>query len=121
MNNFSSSGICQGILPLLPITPFSDIAQIKEFFCSLRPEKRVLKTIEPVEKLIQIISGTKETIFIDFYACRKLFGDLRVEYVEQILSRRKFEKQELKDIIQQCREKTADLRNITKSIFSRIN
>ena len=99
----------------------SDIAQIKEFFCSLRPEKRVLKTIEPVEKLIQIISGTKETIFIDFYACRKLFGDLRVEYVEQILSRRKFEKQELKDIIQQCREKTADLRNITKSIFSRIN
>ena len=65
-----------------------DLRAAEEFFGKYKPEKRVKQGFEAVEKIMAVIGSQPSLLFLDAYAAWKAFPDMRLSYLEEVLSKR---------------------------------
>lgn len=76
-----------------------DLRDAEEFFIKFKPEKRVKQAFEAIEKLVAVIASQPSLLFLDAYALWKAFPDMRLSYLEEVLSKRDdLDKSQLQDV-----------------------
>lgn len=76
-----------------------DLRAAQEFFGRFKSEKRIKEAFEAVEKVMAVISSAPALLFLDAYALWKAFPDMRLSYLEEVLSKRDdLEKGQLQEV-----------------------
>jgi hypothetical protein len=102
----------------------NDLQSSVAFFSKFKAQKRVLKSFEPIEKLIPMFSSSKKMLFLDFYAIWKPYPDFPLTLLEYILTRRDdIDKSAIREVMDTCRKKVKEEKAegpVTPSVFSKL-
>jgi len=100
-----------------------DVASIYAYFCQVRDEKRVKRSVDALDKLISLVVSSRKMVFLEFFAFWKVYPDIPLSFLDDVLSRRDdLDKQAIKEIMETCRKKTQEekVHEQAPSIFSKL-
>jgi len=104
-----------------------DLELVIEFFSRYKSRKRIIGIFDPFEKLIVLIgSSSQDTslIYADFYTIWSSYGDVPLNFIEELLSKRDdLERSQVKAIMEDCRRKAKEEKPstaIASSVFSKL-
>ena len=93
-----------------------DYQLLVEFFSKYRPQKRIQRACEPIEKIISLLGSSEDSVFLDFYALFQAYADVPFSFIEEILAKRNdLEKAQLKAILETCKAKMKEEKSSTTS------
>lgn len=118
------SKACKLRMPAAASLLEADVAAMCQFFAGYRDAERVKKALDPLARLVALISSSQRMLFLEFVAFWKVYPDLSLGLFEELLTRRDdLDKTTIREIIESCRKKTAEeskIGDIAPSIFSKL-
>lgn len=89
----------------------ADCHSLVDFFTDHRDARRVQKSVDPVQKFGSLVSSSPKMIYLEFFAFWKVYPDLPMQLLEEVLMRREdLDKHMVRDIMDTCRRKTQEER-----------
>lgn len=84
----------------------ADTEQIVSFFRQYRDQTRVEKSLDPVMRMTSLIAASEKMILLEFFAMFKLYPDVPLAFVEEVLMRRDdLEKPQVRELISAIKKK----------------
>ncbi|CAG8613834.1 9265_t:CDS:2 [Dentiscutata heterogama] len=101
-----------------------DVETAFTFFQQHIPSQELKSTFDILSRIHQLLESSRKTIFLDYYALKKIYGDMPIGFIEDILIRRDdLEKSQVKEIIETIKAKSKETGefNGKPTIFSKLN
>jgi hypothetical protein len=102
----------------------NDLKRAIEFFSKFKSPKRVEKHFDIMDKLFTLICANRKMIFLDFYSLWKVYSDIPVGFIEEIIVKRDdMDKSGVKEVMEAIKQKMKEEppQDSQKSIFSNMN
>ncbi|KAF9989808.1 SNARE-binding exocyst subunit S6 [Mortierella antarctica] len=102
-----------------------DRAVVFNFFVHYKSVGDLEQDFDAIEQLHKFMCSTKKTAYLNFYATKRIYHDLPIPLVEDILARRDdLDRSSIKEVMDQIKEKFKDKDSIdasrTPTIFSKV-
>lgn len=101
----------------------ADVASIQRFFGTYRDPERVKKAVDPLAKFVALAASSQRMLFLEFVAFWKLYPDIPLAFVEEVLQKRDdLDRPAIREIMESCRKKTKEdkIMEAAPSIFAKI-
>ncbi|CAG8492460.1 7351_t:CDS:2 [Acaulospora colombiana] len=101
-----------------------DVGAALTFFQQHIPASELKNKFDVINRIHQLFESNRKSIFLDYYSMKKIYGDMPVGFVEEILSKRDdLEKSHVKEIMDNIKSKSKETGEYTgkPTIFSKIN
>ncbi|CAG8646818.1 1778_t:CDS:2 [Acaulospora morrowiae] len=103
----------------------SDLGTALTFFQQQHiPASELKNTFDVIHRIHQLLESNRKSIFLDYYSMKKIYGDMPIGFIEEILTKRDdLEKSHVKEIMDNIKSKNKEIGEYTgkPTIFSKIN
>lgn len=83
-----------------------DLKRVIDYFSTLKAPKRVVQSLDAMDKVITFVEANPRLAFVEFYNLWKNFQDIPYLYIEELVNRRDdLEKSQSKELLESAKEK----------------
>eukprot|EP00835_Amoeboradix_gromovi_P003313 NODE_214_length_14327_cov_0.392325.p2 type:complete len:673 gc:universal NODE_214_length_14327_cov_0.392325:144-2162(+) len=97
------------------------VDKIQNTFVQYKSEGKVQRAIDPLLKMVNLLTADGSSMFVDAYSLYKAYPDVKIEFLEQVLYKRTdIQSKEIKNTLESLKEKMMEKNRSGHTVFSLI-